>query len=75
MKEDLLLSIVIPVFNSREILIELHKRLRRSVGSLGGYEIIFINDNSTDDSWDVLKNLSKGNFRTKCVNLRKNVGL
>jgi undecaprenyl-phosphate 4-deoxy-4-formamido-L-arabinose transferase len=73
--EHPILSVVIPVFNCAEILRELYKRLIRALDDNGNnYEIIFVNDNSTDDSWAILKQLSGTNAIISCIDLRKNVG-
>src|SRR5437762_2789784 len=52
------LSIVIPVHNEQEVLEELYERLTGSLDEIGkSYEIIFINDGSTDQSAHLLKKL------------------
>ena len=75
MSGDIELSIVIPVYNSAEILPELHKRLTTSLKTIAlKYEIIMINDYSPDNSWQKLKSIAAEDSHIKAVNLRKNVG-
>lgn len=66
-------SIVIPVFNSAPTLKELCLRISTS---LGGYshEIIFVDDGSADDSWNVLREINSATERTKIIRLSKNFG-
>ncbi|MBP5317996.1 MAG: glycosyltransferase, partial [Paludibacteraceae bacterium] len=48
------LSVVIPLYNEAESLPELHAWIKRVADAEGySYEIIFVNDGSTDDSWQV----------------------
>ncbi len=68
-------SLVIPVFNEAENLPELHRELPPVMEKLGrAFEIIFIDDGSTDASWDVLKRLQKNDHHIKLIRLRRNFG-
>ena len=52
------LSVVIPVYNDQEVLDELYKRLKNALKEITEfYEIVFIDDGSTDKSFLKLKNL------------------
>jgi len=66
------ISIVIPVYNSVDCLSELHRQICNSV--IMSHEIIFVNDQSEDNSWPVIKDLTKANKNAIGVNLRKNSG-
>jgi glycosyltransferase involved in cell wall biosynthesis len=69
------ISIVIPVFNSAKILPVLVERIKSSVGPIiSGYEIILVDDQSSDNSWEVIQILGKSNSSIKSLRLRKNVG-
>ena len=71
------LSIVVPVYNSSEILKELIKRISISMKKAKLYknfEIIMINDFSRDDSWKKIKKLSSKFRFIKGISLRKNYG-
>lgn len=67
-------SIVIPGLNEAESLGELASRVRASLDGLRTYEIIFVDDGSTDNSWEVITDLGREDPRIKGVRLRKNFG-
>ena len=66
------LSIIIPVYNSSEILSELINQIEKNVKI--DHEIILVNDFSKDNSWEKIKEISKENKNIKGVNLEKNYG-
>jgi len=69
------LSLVIPVFNEQESLDQLYKEITVSCEKLNkSYEVIFIDDGSTDDSLNVLIRLQKRDPRICVIRLRKNFG-
>ena len=69
------LSIVIPLFNEDESLPELTDWIAKVMEREGySYEIIFVNDGSTDNSWDVIKELRGKNKAVKAISFRKNQG-
>ena len=69
------ISVVIPLFNEEESLPELHAWIERVMKENGfTYEIIFINDGSTDSSWEVIENLSKSSSNVKGIKFRRNYG-
>ncbi|MDE5685683.1 MAG: glycosyltransferase family 2 protein [Paramuribaculum sp.] len=69
------ISIVIPLFNEAESLPELERWIDRVMTEHGfSYEILFINDGSTDESWDVIRSLSESNHAVKGVCFRRNYG-
>jgi glycosyltransferase involved in cell wall biosynthesis len=69
------ISAVVPVFNEAESLEELHRRLGDALGSISGdYEIIFVDDGSTDGSFDVLKAIQARDARVRVVSFRRNFG-
>ena len=73
--EEKELSIVIPVFNERESLEELFQELKGVLNALGrSYEIIFVDDGSTDGSTEMLKGLAQEDRHTRAVLLRRNFG-
>tara|TARA_R110002111_G_scaffold259645_1_gene329867 strand:- start:3599 stop:4516 length:918 start_codon:yes stop_codon:yes gene_type:complete len=67
------ISIVIPVFNSEDILKELSKQIDEALINIS-YELILINDCSKDNSWNVISTLQKTNKHIVGINLRKNSG-
>lgn len=68
-------SVVIPLFNEEGSLKELHQQLRGTLGRMGiRYEIIFIDDGSTDRSFQVLRDLKRMDRHVKIVRFRRNYG-
>jgi len=69
------LSVVIPVFNEAENLPELYRELSASCQNLNiPFEMIFIDDGSTDNSFQLLKELRAEDSRMKLIRLRRNFG-
>lgn len=69
------ISVIVPLYNEAESLPELEKWIARVMAENGfSYEILFINDGSTDESWDVIKKLSEKNPAVKGVCFRRNYG-
>ena len=71
------LSIIVPVYNSENILHELVKRISDSLKNTilhNQFEIIMINDFSQDNSWEGIKSLSTKNNFIKGINLARNFG-
>jgi glycosyltransferase involved in cell wall biosynthesis len=69
------LSIVIPLFNEEESLPELYSWIERvMIDHHFSYEIIFIDDGSKDNSWNVITELSKGNSNVRAIKFQRNYG-
>ncbi len=69
------ISIVVPLYNEAESLPELAAWIERVMAVNGfSYEVIFVNDGSTDSSWDVIKRLAAENPAIKGVAFRRNYG-
>ena len=69
------LSIVIPLLNEQESLPELHHWIVRVMNTHNfSYEILFIDDGSTDASWDVISQLSNENPNVKGIRFLRNYG-
>jgi glycosyltransferase involved in cell wall biosynthesis len=70
-----MLSIVIPIHNEEPAILPLYDRLTRVLQRLQrSYEIIFVDDASTDRSFDLLANLVETDARLKVIRLRRNFG-
>ncbi|RMF45307.1 MAG: glycosyltransferase [Anaerolineae bacterium] len=70
-----MLSIVIPVYNESPNLEPLHHELCATLNALGKpYEILFVDDGSTDDSFTVLKDLSAADPHVRVIRFRRNFG-
>ncbi len=69
------LSIIIPLLNEEESLPELEDWIHRVVTENGyTYEIIMVDDGSTDDSWKVIQKLHAKNSSVKGIRFRRNYG-
>ena len=68
-------SIVIPVFNEEENLLELYQRLTKVMSDLSAnYEIIFIDDGSTDNSFHIIEELCHNDNHVRAIQLTRNFG-
>lgn len=69
------ISIVVPVYNEEESLPELAEWIGRVMaGNRYSYELIFVNDGSTDSSWEVIRELSRTNEHIKAIGFTRNYG-
>lgn len=69
------ISVVVPLYNEAESLPELAAWIKRVMDENGfTYEVLMINDGSTDDSWNVIKRLHEENDAIKGVCFRRNYG-
>lgn len=69
------LSVVIPLLNEQESLKELHHWLSEVLEANGfSYEILFIDDGSTDGSWEEIYTLSRKHTQVKAIRFSKNYG-
>lgn len=75
-KDKSLVSIVISVYNEQANLPELHRRVIDTLEKPDNpeFELIYVNDGSTDDSFSVLKGFVEQDVRTRLVNLARNFG-
>ena len=69
------LSVVIPLYNEEESLSELFAWIQRVMKENGfSYEVIFVNDGSTDRSWNVIEDLAAKHSEAKGIKFRRNYG-
>ncbi|MBQ9285936.1 MAG: glycosyltransferase family 2 protein [Bacteroidaceae bacterium] len=69
------ISVVIPLYNEAESLPELHAWIKRVMDEHGfTYEVIFVNDGSTDTSWQVIESLAAEHKEVKGICFRRNYG-
>lgn len=70
-----MLSLVVPVYNECDSLRELHRQVSAACARLeGGWELIFVDDGSTDGSWRVIRELSETDHRVRGLSFRRNFG-
>src|SRR5574344_1242943 len=69
------ISIVVPLYNEEESIPELFSWIERVMKEHQfTFEVIFVNDGSTDHSWDIITNLSKSNEHVRGIKFRRNYG-
>ncbi|MDG2368799.1 MAG: glycosyltransferase family 2 protein, partial [Flavobacteriaceae bacterium] len=69
------LSLIIPLFNEEDSLIELNKAIIKVVSSMKiKYEIIYVDDGSTDNSWNIITQLCKSSTNLKGIKFFRNYG-
>ncbi|OQB14382.1 MAG: hypothetical protein BWY15_01240 [Firmicutes bacterium ADurb.Bin193] len=68
-------SVVIPVYNEKEVVRETHKRLKAVMDKTGeAYELIFVNDGSNDDTGSIVKDIIKADKNVKLIDFSRNFG-
>ena len=73
--QNIEISVVIPLYNEEQSLKELADQLKNTLVRFGGrYELIFVDDGSTDNSFRVLRDLHFRNNRIKVIRFRRNYG-
>lgn len=69
------ISVIVPLYNEDESLPDLHAWIKRVMDENGfSYEIIFVNDGSTDRSWQVIEGLAAKNPEVHGIKFRRNYG-
>ncbi len=69
------ISVVIPLLNEDESLQELHDWIVKVMQTNNySYEVIFIDDGSTDNSWEIIRKLSENNSNIKGIRFQRNFG-
>jgi glycosyltransferase involved in cell wall biosynthesis len=68
------LSVVAPIYNERESVDELWRRLTPALASLGPYEIVLVDDGSTDGTWEALRELARRDEHVRLLRLSRNFG-
>ncbi len=69
------ISVIVPLYNEEESLVELYEWIERVMNANGlTYEVIFVNDGSTDGSWGVIRRLAEEHKEVHAIRFRRNYG-
>jgi dolichol-phosphate mannosyltransferase len=60
------LSVIVPTFNERDNVTTLYQRLAATFGA-APWEVVFVDDNSPDRTWDVVRGLAQKDSRVRCI--------
>ncbi|MBN1457195.1 MAG: glycosyltransferase family 2 protein [Sedimentisphaerales bacterium] len=68
------LSVIVPVYNEEESVQKLYEEIVEAVSGIGSYEIIFVDDGSTDKSLSFLQDIQQHDSRVRVIRFRGNFG-
>lgn len=69
------ISVIVPLFNEEESIPELYAWIERVMKANGfSYEVIFVNDGSTDRSWEIISHLQEQSPTVRGIKFRRNYG-
>lgn len=69
------ISIVVPVYYNSDTLEMLYEDMKEKIlGKIGDYEIVFVDDGSGDNSWEIMNNIAKKDKNVVCTRLSRNFG-
>lgn len=69
------ISIVVPVYFNSDTLELLYADMQEKIlGEIGDYEIVFVDDGSGDNSWEIMNRIREGDKNVQCVKLSRNFG-
>ena len=75
MSEKIVCSVVVPLYNEEEVLLETYKRLKKVMDSINEtYEIIFVNDGSRDKTAQMVYEICNKDNTIKFVDFARNFG-
>ena len=60
------LSVVVPTFNERDNVTVLYRRLEATLAGIA-WEVVFVDDNSPDGTWEVVRGLARKDSRVRCI--------
>lgn len=69
-----LISVVVPVHNEEGTIGELHRRLTSVLAPLGRYEIVLVDDGSSDGTWQAVRELARTDPQVRLIRLSRNFG-
>lgn len=69
------ISIVVPVYYNEDTLMDLYQDMKKKIlGSIGDYELVFVDDGSGDDSWKIMNEIKALDENVHLVKLSRNFG-
>ena len=69
------ISIVVPVYYNSDTLMLLYEDMKEKIlGKLGDYELVFVDDGSGDNSWEIMNEIKGMDPNVQCVKLSRNFG-
>ena len=69
------ISIIVPVYFNADTLEMLYEDMKEKIlGKIGDYEIVFVDDGSKDNSWEIMNSIGKKDSNVVCVRLSRNFG-
>ncbi len=72
---DIAISVAVPLFNEEESAPVLYEKLTSVLETLGaGYEIIFVDDGSSDETFNVARDIARNDKRLRVIKFRRNFG-
>jgi dolichol-phosphate mannosyltransferase len=76
MQAEVMLSVVVPCYNEEAVIHELHRRVTEACRSIAdsNYELVLVNDGSSDGTWAMLKTLAQRDERVVAIDLSRNHG-
>ena len=72
--QDFKVSVVVPLLNEQDNIQPLYQQLTQTLSNKYDYEIIFIDDGSTDNSLNILRGLQKSDPKLRVISFRRNFG-
>ena len=68
-------SLIIPCYNEEEVITKAYNQITEDLKILNeNYELIFVNDGSKDNTWNILKSFASNDKRVKLISLSRNFG-
>lgn len=70
-----MISVVVPIYNEEELIVRFHAAVAKALDGVGlSWEVVYVNDGSTDSSLELLKGLQADDPRVVLVELSRNWG-
>jgi len=67
-------SVIVPLLNEQDNIGSLYEQISQTLGAKNSYEIVFVDDGSTDNSFEVLAGLHEADAKVRVIRFRKNFG-